>query len=82
MMTSSAENAQNNVISLPLKFISNGRPAQIQNPKKKPPRKQNPVKPHSSKTTHLISGGKYSFNGRPNGVFIVRSPIHGSPNAV
>lgn len=75
----SYENSQNNVISLPLKFLSNGRPAQIQNPSKKPPKRMKPV---PSKTTTLISGGKYSFNGRPNGVFIVRSPIDGSPNAV
>jgi hypothetical protein len=66
-----------NVISLPLKFLSNGRPSQIESPtvptKKLPPKKQNIS--DSKITTALLSGGKYSFNGRPNGVFIVRSPV-------
>jgi len=88
--SSSNENAMeqhhnNNVISLPLKFLSNGRPAQIQNPKPRAPHpnsKYTSLKPEPSKTTHLISSGKYSFNGRPNGVFIVRSPTAGSPNSI
>jgi hypothetical protein len=70
--------SQASIFSLPLKFLSNGRPSQIDNPKKKPPPKNNAITADPSKTTNLISGGKYSFNGRPNGVFIVRSPI-GTP---
>ena len=73
-MSGSGEQSQKNVISLPLKFLSNGRPSQIDNPKKKPPPKVNSILSDPSKTTNLISGGKYSFNGRPNGVFVVRSP--------
>ncbi|CAG7832667.1 unnamed protein product [Allacma fusca] len=63
----SAEQSQKSVIALPLKFISNGRPAIIESPKL-------PPKNLESKGSTLISGGKYSFNGRPTAVFVVRSP--------
>jgi len=67
MMDLSSEQSQKTVISLPLKFISNGRPAIIESPTK-------PSKVSESKESSLISGGKYSFNGRPTAVFVVRSP--------
>jgi len=75
-LSSSMEQSQvpPSVISLPLKFLSNGRPHQIESPKKKkrPGNKENSSE--SNKGAALISGGKYSFNGRPTAVFVVRSP--------
>jgi hypothetical protein len=62
------------VISLPLKFLSNGRPHQIESPKKKKRPGNNKENSSESKTANLISSGKYSFNGRPTAVFVVRSP--------
>ncbi|ODM96976.1 2'-5'-oligoadenylate synthase 3 [Orchesella cincta] len=69
----SNEQPSQNVISLPLKFLSNGRPHQIESPKKKkkPPKQENSSE---NKGAAVISGGKYSFNGRPTAVFVVRSP--------
>ncbi|CAL8110825.1 unnamed protein product [Orchesella dallaii] len=72
----STEQPSQNVISLPLKFLSNGRPHQIESPKKKPkpPKQENSSE---NKGAAVISGGKYSFNGRPTAVFVVRSPAAG-----
>lgn len=74
----STEQPSQNVISLPLKFLSNGRPHQIESPKKKkkPPKQENSSE---NKGAAVVSGGKYSFNGRPTAVFVVRSPAEGSP---
>lgn len=73
----STEQPSQNVISLPLKFLSNGRPHQIEYPRKKtkPPKQENSSE---NKGAAVISGGKYSFNGRPTAVFVVRSPAEGS----
>lgn len=72
----STEQPSQNVISLPLKFLSNGRPHQIEYPKKKkPPKHENSSE---NKDAAVVSGGKYSFNGRPTAVFVVRSPADGS----
>lgn len=74
----SNEQPTQNVISLPLKFLSNGRPHQIESPKKKkPPKHENSSENNQAA---VISGGKYSFNGRPTAVFVVRSPAEGSPD--
>lgn len=72
---SSAEQSSQSVISLPLKFLSNGRPHQIEsNKRKKRPGIGNKENSSESKKTNLISGGNYHFNGRPTAVFVVRSP--------
>lgn len=71
----STEQPSQNVISLPLKFLSNGRPHQIQHPKKKKP--PPPENSSENKDAAVVSGGKYSFNGRPTAVFVVRSPAEG-----
>jgi len=73
LVGSMMEEPSKNVISLPLKFLSNGRPHQIGTSKKKKPSKDSSGS-SSGETANLISGGKYSFNGRPTAVFVVRSP--------